>query len=289
MLNGLFVPLFTAFNSDQSVAYEETVAHASWLIKSGVDGLVPFGTFGEGASLSLAERIKLTDGILGEAHGAKIIPSVISNSFGEIKEYIEFANSKKIDGLMVMPPGYFRPSSESALISFFERVIEISKHPIIAYNFPAMSLTLPPTVVSATKVWGVKDSSGQLPSAQGYLDSGTKVLMGSDSLLAEGMRIGASGGICGMANFFPERMKRVYDLASNNEFDSANELLKPVVEFSNLYVKSDYTPALAISALKSAAVGVIPTRLGDMRTPVPRIDHAAEVLAAGRRIIESAK
>ena len=289
MLNGLFVPLFTAFKADQSVAFDETISHASWLIDNGVDGLVPFGTFGEGASLGLSERIRLTEGILKIANGAKIIPSVISNSFGDIKEYIEFANTQKIDGLMVMPPGYFRPSDDRSLIGFFERVLEISKHPVIAYNFPGMSLTLSPNVVSSTKVWGVKDSSGQLPSARGYLEAGAKVLMGSDSLLAEGIRIGASGGICGMANFFPQRMKSVYDLASNGKFDEGNELLKPVVAFSNLYVKPDYTPGLAISALKSAAVGVIPTKLGDMRTPAPKIEFSSEELAAGRRIVESSR
>ena len=153
MLNGLFVPLFTGVKPDQSVAHEETVAHAAWLIENGVDGLVPFGTFGEGASLSLNERIRLTESILQVSRDARVVPSIISNSFGEIKEYIEFANSQEIDGLMVMPPGYFRPSSDQALIDFFERVISISKHPIIAYNFPAMSVELPPQVVSKVGVW----------------------------------------------------------------------------------------------------------------------------------------
>ena len=68
MLEGLLVPMFTAFRRDESVAFEETVAHASWLVKAGVDGLVPFGTFGEGASLSLSEKIDRKSTRLNSSH-----------------------------------------------------------------------------------------------------------------------------------------------------------------------------------------------------------------------------
>ena len=213
MLEGLLVPMFTAFRRDESVAYEETVAHASWLVKAGVDGLVPFGTFGEGASLSLSEKVRLTEEILG-----------------------------------------------------------LSKKPIIAYNFPGMSLTINPDVIAGVGVWGVKDSSGSIDSAKNYLNSNIKLLIGSDVLLSEAISIGASGGICGIANFFPRRMKRINDLAKAGKLDEAKRELAPVAEFSSGIVQEGFTPGLAISAFKSAAPKLIPTSLGDMRTPAPRIE-----------------
>jgi 4-hydroxy-tetrahydrodipicolinate synthase len=192
MLEGLLVPMFTSFKGDESVAYDETVAHASWLVKAGVDGLVPFGTFGEGASLSLKEKIRLTEGILKVSGSAKVVPSLICNSFGEIAEYLDFANSSNIDGVMVMPPGYFRPGDDDALTRFFEKVLGLSKKPIIAYNFPAMSLTIAPGVLSGIGVWGVKDSSGSIESAKAYLDAKIRLLIGSDVLLAKAISLGAS-------------------------------------------------------------------------------------------------
>ena len=60
MLSGLFVPQFTAFNQDNSVDYKATREHGQWLIENNVSGLVPFGTFGEGASLSLREKERIT-------------------------------------------------------------------------------------------------------------------------------------------------------------------------------------------------------------------------------------
>lgn len=272
MLEGLLVPMFTAFKRDESVAYEETVAHASWLVKAGVDGLVPFGTFGEGASLSLSEKIRLTEEILKVSGPAKVVPSLICNSFGEIADYLEFANSTKVDGVMVMPPGYFRPGEDSALRRFFEKVLGLSKKPIIAYNFPGMSLTINPDVIAGVGVWGVKDSSGSIDSAKVYLNSKIRLLVGSDVLLAEAISLGASGGICGIANFFPRRMKRINDLAKAGKLDEAKHELVPVAEFSSGIVQEGFTPGLAISAFKSAAPKFIPTPLGDMRTPAPRIE-----------------
>jgi len=271
MLEGLLVPMFTGFRSDESVAYDETVALAKWLVDAGVDGLVPFGTFGEGASLSLAEKIRLTEEILKVSGSAKVVPSLICNSFGEIAEYLEFANSTKVDGVMVMPPGYFRPGDDGAMRKFFERVSTLTTKPVIAYNFPAMSLTINPKVLVGLNIWGVKDSSGSIDSAKAYLDSNIKLLIGSDVLLADAISLGASGGICGIGNFFPRRMKRINDLAKSGKLDEARREVAPVAEFSSGIVQDGFTPGLAISAFKSAAPKFIPISLGDMRTPVPKI------------------
>jgi dihydrodipicolinate synthase/N-acetylneuraminate lyase len=59
-MRGLYVPQFTAFTSDFAVDFKATKDHGAWLIENGVSGLVPFGTFGEGASLSLAEKQRVT-------------------------------------------------------------------------------------------------------------------------------------------------------------------------------------------------------------------------------------
>ena len=49
---------------DLSVDFELRVRHANWLLGNGCDGLVLFGTTGEAASLSLAERIAILERLL---------------------------------------------------------------------------------------------------------------------------------------------------------------------------------------------------------------------------------
>jgi 4-hydroxy-tetrahydrodipicolinate synthase len=150
---------------------------------------------------------------------------------------------------------------------------------LIAYNFPAMSLTIPPTALAGLNIWGVKDSSGIIESAQAYIDNKVKILIGSDTLLAEAVKRGANGGICGIANFFPARMKRVYDLAKSGDIAGANELLVLIKEFSNAVVTDGFTPGQAISAFKSAAQQLIKTPVGDMRTPVPTLNPRVKDLS----------
>ena len=86
MIEGLFVPQFTIFNKDQKVDYVATKEHGAWLLSHGVTGLVPFGTFGEGSSLSLAEKKRVTTDLLNVINGKMLIPTIISSSLAGIQE-----------------------------------------------------------------------------------------------------------------------------------------------------------------------------------------------------------
>lgn len=43
---------------------------------------------------------------------------------------------------------------------------------------------------------------------ENHLENGVGVLLGSDILLVKGIAAGASGGICELANFFPQQITR---------------------------------------------------------------------------------
>ena len=50
MIEGVYVPLLTAFTEEGDVDVAACVAHAEWAVDRGVNGLVPFGTSGEVSS-----------------------------------------------------------------------------------------------------------------------------------------------------------------------------------------------------------------------------------------------
>ncbi len=62
-LRGVFAPVLTPFDQRLAPDVDRFVAHCRWLIDQGV-GLAIFGTNSEAASLSVAERMALTDTIL---------------------------------------------------------------------------------------------------------------------------------------------------------------------------------------------------------------------------------
>ena len=55
-IKGVMAAGLTAFNDDLSVDIDLTLDHTRWLLDSGCDGVLLFGTTGEANSLSVAER-----------------------------------------------------------------------------------------------------------------------------------------------------------------------------------------------------------------------------------------
>jgi 4-hydroxy-tetrahydrodipicolinate synthase len=268
-MQGLLVPQLTAFDKNNNVDYSATLEHGKWLLSNGVSGLVPFGTFGEGASLSLRERMKITEDIAGISNNSFLVPAVISNSLGDIWEYLDFLKDIPVDAVMITPPNYFRPIDNQSMIDFFKAVASRTHHKIVAYNIPACSLKIETEVAKNIPIWGVKDSSGDINSAISYLENGVRVLLGSDILLAKGIAAGASGGICGLANFFPKQMSQVYSLAASGNLEAAEVLVKETVGLFDHVLKPDFATVTAIGCLKNMAATIIPTKVGKMRLPCP--------------------
>ena len=284
MIEGLFVPQFTVFNKDQKVDYVATKEHGAWLLSKGVTGLVPFGTFGEGSSLSLAEKKRVTTDLLNVTNGKMLIPTVISNSLGEIQEYLEFAEDLPIAGVMVSPPSYYRPVSEENLIEFYRVIARKTTHPIIAYNIPATVITISSSVASQIPIWGVKDSSGIIGSAEDFINKKVKVLVGSDSLLIQALQKGASGGICGLGNIFPAQMAEVYRNYRGGRVQEAEEILKFVIDTVNGFLKPEYVFGDIISAVREAGKILNDSNLGSMRLPIGNVSLSAESIAQLKNI-----
>ena len=284
MIEGLFVPQFTVFNKDQKVDYVATKEHGAWLLSHGVTGLVPFGTFGEGSSLSLAEKKRVTTDLLNITNGKMLIPTIISNSLAEIQEYLEFAEDLPIAGVMVSPPSYYRPVTDENLIEFFRLIARKTTHPIIAYNIPATVVTISSSVASQIPIWGVKDSSGIISSAEEFLNKKVKVLVGSDSLLIQALQHGASGGICGLGNIFPAQMAEVYRKYRGGHVQEAEETLKFVIDAVNSFLKPEFVFADIISAVKEAGKVLNNPNLGAMRLPVGNVSLSPDAVAKLRVI-----
>ena len=287
-MRGLFVPQFTAFKKNNEVDYQATIEHGEYLLSQGVSGLVPFGTFGEGSSLSLKERMKLTEGLASIIKENALIPCIISNSLGDIWEYLDSVKDIPLKAIMVLPPCYFKQIDNQSLIDFFKVVAEKSAHPIVAYNLPAYSMRIGSEVATKSPIWGVKDSSGDFESALDLIKNGVKILLGSDDLLVKGIAAGARGGICGLANFFPVQMVKIFQLASSgvaSNVAEAQDILDKIFAAVNS-VNKDFSGVKSLGALKNASPHFMPTNMGDMRSPCPTYKSPESDIS---RMIELAK
>jgi len=268
MLSGIFVPTFTAFTKNGDLDLSSTIHHAQWLLRTDISGLIPFGTFGEGASLSIEEMKLITSNLLEIKGDKKVIPTLISNSLGSIKEFLKWLASTDVTHAMVLPPSYFRPADTETMVEFYEQLTNYTDIQIIAYNIPDFAVELPVEVVQRTKVWGVKDSSGDLEATKGYLSTGKNLLIGSDKYLVPALEAGANGGILGLANIFPDKFTSAYQLYKSGDAIAAQKQIDEVLEIVNRIVPPNAVFVEKIAYLKSLSKQLVPTDLGYMRLPV---------------------
>lgn len=208
---GVLAPILTPFDDDMNVAHDLFTEHAQKMIEAGCVGLAPFGTTGEGPSITEKERTNalwhLTQaGIAAE----KLLPGTGMTTFEGTAALSRACMDMGCHGVLVLPPFYYKAVTEDGLFAWFARVIEAVGDDLrmYLYNIPHVAnVTLTIPLVQRLRkafpeqVVGIKDSSGDLENAKTLLAiDGLEVYLGSENLLAQIPDMGATGSITATAN-----------------------------------------------------------------------------------------
>jgi 4-hydroxy-tetrahydrodipicolinate synthase len=273
VISGVYVPLLTPFDHEGQVDTGAYAAFAQWLVSRGVDGLVPFGSTGEGPSLSLRERLAVLARLPDAVPGTPLIPAITESSLDAVLEFVAAANDLPAAGIMVLPPYYFRPLDADDLRRFMEPVLAASRHPVLLYHIPVFGPPVPVealTALAGPSLWGVKDSGGVIGNTRKVLEAGANVMVGSERTLVEAVGLGASGGICGLANLLPEHLLAAYAAAKAGEPGRGEALLAPALAFLQQLIDAcPGSPVAWIPVAKQLAGQRSGVDLGGVRPPVP--------------------
>jgi 4-hydroxy-tetrahydrodipicolinate synthase len=267
---GVYVANVTPF--EEEVPYRINVGayleHVAWLSGKGVDGIVPMGTNGEGASVSLGEKLEVFEELFARDLPIEVIPTVMEGNLPDTLKMIERLNDFPASAVLVLPPYYTKPVTAEGLKRFYRPVLEASSHPVIVYHIPKYAVAVPQEVVTGLPTWGVKDSSGESDYAEAILSSGKGVLIGTEDDLWESLNLGAQGVISAMANFVPEKVVEVYEKAKCGDGAAGKPLSESLKEVRELTKEYD-SPAV----LKKLAQARHGNPMGTVRppfVPVPR-------------------
>lgn len=262
MIGGVYVASVTPMGPGGEVDLDALRAHLEWLLSAGVDGIVLFGTNGEGPLLSVREKLHVLDAICSQLGHAQLVPAIMEGNPPDVREYVRHANDWPLAALLVLPPYYYKPVAEEGLRRFFAEVLELSRHPVIAYHIPKYAIPVPAELVVELPLWGAKDSGGDPAYSAALLEGGRGVLIGTEDDLWTRLRGGAHGLVSALANAIPETVVALYRLARAS--DAAGEALARRVQHVRAYVKQ----AGGISALKRLAQARHGVRLGSVRLPL---------------------
>jgi 4-hydroxy-tetrahydrodipicolinate synthase len=223
-IRGFWVATPTPLTADGAVDPARLADHALRLFKRGVNGIVVFGTTGEGTSFNVVERIATVEALLKAGVAADRIG--IGGGFPAISDSIALTRSVLGLGLrhvLVLPPYFDRSVTpagiEDAFAAIFDSVADDRLRASL-YHIPQVSGVAVPTQVAANLrkrygkvIAGLKDSSGDFKQFLAFRAAAPElaITVGNEADITRAIAAGGAGTICGMANLVPELVKSMID------------------------------------------------------------------------------
>ena len=226
-LSGVYAAAVTPLNDDFSIILDDVLPLLEFLADRGCHGTLLFGTTGEGPSFSRHERKSLIEQatqLRSIKPEFRLLAGTGATSLDESIELTKLAFDFGVDGVVVLPPYYFRSVNEEGLYLWYSQLITEAVpegKALFGYHIPSMTgIHLSITLLSKLKerfpqrFAGIKDSSGNPEHSQLLGDTFGEelvILNGSDRLFSQALENSASGCITALSNVISPDLRRVWD------------------------------------------------------------------------------
>jgi 4-hydroxy-tetrahydrodipicolinate synthase len=226
-LSGVIVAALTPLKQDFTLALDDLPPFLDFLARRGNHGALLFGTTGEGPSFAPAERLELLQLALQvrQVHpGFRLLVGTGTPSLQETIDLTRAAFDLGCDGVVVLPPYYYRKASDEGLFAWFSQVLQQavpSGGALLGYHIPSvtgvpLSLDLLARLKDAfpDRFAGLKDSSSDPEHARrlgARFGKDLQVFSGNDALFSLALENSASGCITAMANLRSPDLRLVWD------------------------------------------------------------------------------
>jgi 4-hydroxy-tetrahydrodipicolinate synthase len=205
-------PCDKALKFDDGI-YKEMMAYFK---ENGADGVVVLGTTGEYPSFSVAERKKIAETALKHRSGLNMIVSPGTPNFPETIELSQHAAANGADGLLIIPPFYYKQPPLEGLTKYYSLIFEQVSIPINLYHIPRTSavpitIELLHSLEKYPNLAGIKDSNGDGPEYEQYVKEFPKLNMrtGTGNNLKHALDSGM-GSILMEGNLFTRQVAAVF-------------------------------------------------------------------------------
>ena len=286
---GCGTALVTPFTRDGAVDERALRALVDWQIAEGIHFLVPCGSTGEAATMTVDEHRRVVEIVVEQAkHRVRVVAGAGSNDTRKAIDLSRAMRDAGADALLHVSPMYNKPP-QRGIIGHFRAIADATELPIIVYNVPGRTgsniearTTL--TLAEHPHIVAVKEASGSLAQIADVIKdapSGFEVLSGDDALTLAVMAAGGTGLVSVISNLAPKLTALLVEECASNRYDDArftNERLMPLM--SAAFVESNPIPAKAGLAMMGRIENVVRLPLVPLE---PRHEEAMRhaLLAAG--------
>jgi 4-hydroxy-tetrahydrodipicolinate synthase len=227
--HGIYPAATTQFHADQALDVKATLQHVEKLIAAGMHGIIMLGSVGENTALEYGEKLEVLRATIDQV--GKRVPVLTGVAETTTRLACRFAlDAKKagVDGLMVLPAMIYKADPRET-VTHFRAVARQTDLPILVYNNPpayGVDITPPmfadladePTLVA------IKESSDNVRRVTDIKNlCGDRYILfcGVDDLVLESVMLGSVGWVAGLVNAFPHESKRLWDLATADNYAEA--------------------------------------------------------------------
>ncbi|WP_433678004.1 dihydrodipicolinate synthase family protein [Nocardia sp. CA-119907] len=238
------LPMTKGFEPD----YQGLGRYARWLVDQGVTGVTVNADTGEGAHLSLEERIRVIESVKSEVGEAILVASgLIASHTQQAVEIASALRTAGADALLVfgIPAFNGKPLPSELVYQYFASLSECDI-PLIGFNLTASlgGVVFEPEVIAriATidNLVALKEASFDAASYVASRDAlrsaapNIAFLSGCDNFMYESFVLGADGALLGYAGLAAELTCQVFGAVASKDFERAETLsrdrMQPLAE-----------------------------------------------------------
>jgi 4-hydroxy-tetrahydrodipicolinate synthase len=235
-LGGVYAAAVTPLQPDLTPDLESVPRLLGFLAQRGCHGALLFGTTGEGPSFAREDRLAVWKAALAVRQarpGFHLLAGTGTPSLEETIFLTRAAFNLGYDGVVVLPPYYFRNASEDGLFTWFSQVIARAvpgDGAFFGYHIPGVSgVALSPDLLARLKdayprqFVGLKDSSTSAEHARLLGERFGRDLLifnGTDRLFGQALQWGAGGCITALANLVSPDLRRVWEAHQRGTSDA---------------------------------------------------------------------
>ena len=258
-LRGAKTALITPFR-DGAVDHDALAALVERQIAGGIDGLVPCGTTGESATMSVEERLSVIRPTVEVAAGR--VPIIAGTGSNDTAASIEMTRATAeiggVDAALVVCPYYNKPN-QPMMLRHFTEIAERSELPVVLYNVPGRTVvSLTPETIGALaahpNIIGIKEATGDMTFDTRMIeqvhDKGDFALLsGDDFTTMPFVAMGGHGCISVVSNLLPGVMSELIKAAAAGELERARALhlrIQPLAR--TLFTNPNPVPTKEIAA-----------------------------------------
>jgi len=282
-LTGCGTALVTPFNADGSLDEAALRGLVDWQIDEGIDFLVPCGSTGEAATMSIDEHKRTVTIVVEQARGR--VPIVAGAGSNDTQKAIALSKLMRDAGathLLHTSPMYNKPP-QRGIVAHYRAIAEAVDLPIVVYNVPGRtgSNVEAKTTLEMAAIPGiaaVKEASGQLSQIADIVRGRQpefSVLSGDDELTLPVMALGGDGIVSVISNATPKLMAQLCARMRAGQIAEAREIHMRLLPWMRAaFVESNPLPAKAALAMMGRLKNVLRLPL------VPMLESNSEAVRA---------